>query len=316
MVTSEWPGPTKPNPIFIKRQADFLTAAGVAVDVFVFHGGRNPYNYLTAWTRMRPLLDAGRYDLVHAQFGQSGLLALPKRLPLVVTFRGSDVLGIVGNSKGGYIGMGRLLQQASRVVARSADAVILVAEHMRSHIDTAAPTHIIPSGLDLAVFRPIPRDEARRQLGLASDARLVLFVGRPEQARKRYPLARAAVELLNDRVPTTLVVCWGVSHAQVAVYMSACDVLLVTSMQEGSPNVVKEALACDLPVVTVPVGDVVERLEGIAGCEICEEQPTAIAAALERVLGRGGRINGRATVEHLDEHLLTERVIEVYRSVL
>jgi glycosyltransferase involved in cell wall biosynthesis len=100
-------------------------------------------------------------------------------------------------------------------------------------------------------------------------------------------------------------------------YMSACDALLFTSMQEGSPNVVKEALACDLPVVSVAVGDVAERLHGIEGCELCaDERPEALAAALGRVLRRGRRSAGREAIRQLDETVTTARVIAIYRSVL
>lgn len=318
MVTSEWPTPGFPRTTnFIKRQAEFLQTAGVAVEVFAFRGGRNPYNYAAAWARLRPRLHAGHYDLVHAQFGQSGLLALPKQLPLVVTFRGSDVLGIVGDADGRYTRVGQVLQRASRFVARHADAVIVVADHMRHSLNTRAPVHVIPSGLDLDLFRPIPRDEACRQLGFDPRERRVLFVGRQDQARKRYTLARESVDRLNERLAATLIVGWGVPHEKIPVYMSACDALIVTSMQEGSPNVVKEALACNLPVVSVAVGDVPERLLGVDGCEVCaDERPETIAAALERVLLRGGRIEGRVAVQHLDERLLTGRVIEIYRSVL
>ena len=318
MVTSEWPEAGIPGTTnFIKRQAEFLQAAGVDVEVFAFRGSRNPYNYATAWTRLRPRLEPGRYDLVHAQFGQSGLLALPKKLPLVVTFRGSDLLGIVGDKTGRHTMVGRVLQQASRYVARKADAVILVSDHMRDELKTKAPIHVIPSGLDLDLFRPIPRDEARRQLGMEPGEKLVLFVGRPHQARKRHALAQAAVDILNERVPARLVVGWGIPHEKIPVYMNAADVLICTSMQEGSPNVVKEALACDLPVVSVDVGDVRERLSTVEGCEVtADERPETIAAALERVLARDERVDGRSAIQHLDERLLTERVIEIYRSVL
>jgi teichuronic acid biosynthesis glycosyltransferase TuaC len=318
MVTSEWPVQGIPRTTgFIRRQAEFVQRAGVDVDVFPFNGEKNPYNYLRAWARLRRQLQAKRYDLIHAQFGQSGLLAFPKRLPLVVTFRGSDVLGIVRDGDGAYTRTGRLLQQASRFVAQHADAVIVVSAHLGEHLHTSAPVHVIPSGLDFSVFRPIPQAEARQQLGMDPAERAVLFVGRPEQARKRYDLARAAVDLLNERLPTRLVVAWRVQHAQVPVYMNACDALVFTSMQEGSPNVVKEALACNLPVVSVQVGDVAERLKGVEGCELCpDDQPGTIAAALERVLARGGRVDGVSAVSHLDEALLTEKVLRVYRSVL
>ena len=318
MITSEWPElGVAATTNFIRRQAEFLSAAGVSVDVFAFKGHKKPLNYLAAWTRVWPKLDTSRYDLVHAQFGQSGLLALPRRLPLVVTLRGSDLLGIIGDRKGRNTLKGRLLQRATRYVARRANAVIVVSEHMRDHLKTRAPVHVIPSGLDLERFKAIPQTEARRLLGFDPDAKLVLFVGRTHQARKRYALAQKAVDLLNERLPAKLVVAWGVHHDKIPVYMSAADALVVTSMQEGSPNVVKEALACDLPVVSVAVGDVPERLRDVAGTEVCaDERPETIAAALERVLRRGGRIDGRSAVRHLDEKLLTDRVVEVYRSVL
>ena len=177
--------------------------------------------------------------------------------------------------------------------------------------------HVIPSGLDLDQFRPIPREEARARLGLPLDKRLVLFVGNPAVERKRYPLAREAVDILKRSLPADLVVAWSVRHRDVPVWMNACDALVFTSMQEGSPNAVKEALACDLPVVSVPVGDVAQRIGGVAGCELCpDDKPESIAAALERVLRGGIRAAGRAAVQDLDERRLAQQVIDVYRSVL
>src|SRR5436189_2422633 len=317
MITSEWPVPDgRPRTTyFIKRQAEFLQAAGVQVDVFHFKGAKNPWNYLRAWVRARRRMSQHPYDLVHAQFGMSGLLALPKLLPLVVTFRGDDVQGIVG--QGGRITLaGRVLQLACRLVARWTDAAIVVSEHMKDYLPRSVRPHVIPSGLDLNLFRVIPRDEARGRLGLALDKRLVLFVGNPADPRKRHPLARQAVDILNQSTPAELVVAWGTPHTDIPLLMNACDVLVFPSAQEGSPNTVKEALACNLPVVSVPVGDVPLRLRGIEGCELCaDERPETIAAALERVLRRGQRIAGRDTVTDLDERQTTQQVIAVYRSV-
>jgi glycosyltransferase involved in cell wall biosynthesis/predicted ATP-grasp superfamily ATP-dependent carboligase len=319
MITSDWPdwaGPPRTTH-FIKRQADFLQLAGVQVDVLHFHGGKNVGNYVRAWLRARRSLRRQTYDLVHAQFGQSGLLALPKRVPLVVTFRGSDLLGIISDTTGRTSWVGRLSQRISRFVARRADAVIVVSEHMKAFLPPRVAAHVIPSGLNLTLFRPMPQAEARRQLGLSPAGRLVLFVGSPEKARKRYDLAKRAVELVDGALGAELVVAWRVPHTDIPTYMSAADVLVCTSLQEGSPNVVKEALACDLPVVSVAVGDVPERLRGIEGCELCaDDRPETVAAALERTLRRGGRVNGRAAVAMLDERLLTEKVIGIYRSAL
>ncbi|HEY0376485.1 MAG TPA: glycosyltransferase family 4 protein [Pyrinomonadaceae bacterium] len=318
MVTSEWPGPGQSKTAhFVKRQADFLRAAGVDVEVFAFYSAKNPFNYARAWARLRLKLRRERYDLVHAQFGQSGLVALPKRLPLVVTFRGSDLLGIVGERSGRYTRLSGIQQRVSRLVARRADARIVVSEHMKQNLPPGADAHVIPSGIDFELFKPMAKDEARRRLDLPADEPLILFVGRPSQARKRFDLAERAVAVLNETTPARLVVAWQVAHTDVPLYMSASDALVFTSMQEGSPNVVKEALACDLPVVSVAVGDVEERLRGIEGCELCaDERPETIAAALRKVLARGVRVRGREAVAHLDENLITARVIDIYRSVL
>src|SRR5215831_3737023 len=154
MITSEWPSPGLVGHIspFVVRQAEFVRRASIDVDVFAFRGAKNPLNYLKAWKRLRDKLKRERYDLVHAQFGQSGLLPWPKRYPLVVTFRGCDLLGVKGND-GRTTLAGRFLQRMCRIVARNADAVVLVSEHMKSRLPSFVPAHVIPSGLD---FDSIP----------------------------------------------------------------------------------------------------------------------------------------------------------------
>ena len=317
MITSEWPRVPWGTPQFIARQAAFLRAAGVEVEVFAFQGEGNPLNYAVAWYQARRRLTREHFDLVHAQFGQCALLALPKRMPLVITYRGDDLQGILDNRHGHMTLAGRLLRRFSRWAAHHADAVIVVSEHMQRYLQNGTPMHVVPSGIDFELFRPQPRVGARDRLGLPQGERLVLFVGNPELARKRYGLASRAVALLPAAPPTRLIVGWHVPHVQMPDYMAACDALVFTSAQEGSPNAVKEALACDLPVVSVAVGDVAERLRGVAGCELCaDDRPETIAAALGRVLERGGRVAGRAAVGHLDERLVTERVIRIYQTVL
>jgi glycosyltransferase involved in cell wall biosynthesis len=317
MVTSDWLWNSWGGPaVFIARQAEFLRRKGVEVELFPFRGSRSPGNYLAAWREVQQRIQGGRYDLVHAQFGQSGLTALPKRVPLVVTYRGDDLEGIIGEH-GRYIPAGWLLRFISRNVARRADAVIVVSEHMKRYLPSSIAAHVLPSGIDLELFHPEPRDAVRSRLGLPLDRRLVLFVGNPALARKRHRLAQQAIDIVNRNIPTQLMIGWELPHPQIAALMNACDALVCTSMQEGSPNAVKEALACNLPVVSVPVGDVALRLRGVAGCELChDEQVETIAAALIRVLQRNGRIDGRSAVKQLDEQLLTDRLIDIYRSIL
>src|SRR3954463_5216305 len=190
MVTSDWLWNSWGGPaVFIARQVEFLRREGIEVDLFPFKGSRHPANYLAAWKEVQRRVRRGGYDLVHAQFGQSGLTALPKRVPLVVTFRGDDLEGIIGEN-GCYIPSGWLLRSVSRTVARYADAIIVVSEHMKRYLPRSLPAHVMPSGIDLELFRPEPRDLVRQRLGLPLDERLVLFVGNPDLARKRYGLAQ------------------------------------------------------------------------------------------------------------------------------
>jgi glycosyltransferase involved in cell wall biosynthesis len=188
---------------------------------------------------------------------------------------------------------------------------------MRDHIPSSVPLHLLPTGVDLDSLPRMPKEEARRQLGLPLEERLVLFVGNPADPYKRYDLAGQAIDILNQRLSARLILGWNMPHRDILVHMHACDAFLMTSFQEGSPTVVKEALACNLPIVSVIVGDVVLRLREVEGCEVCaDDKPETIAASLERVLTWGRRTNGCETVKELDEKVLADRMIGVYRSVM
>src|SRR5262245_33709121 len=316
MITCEWPSEERPHLVpFIVGQVEFLRRAGVDVEVFAFRGARNPFNYLRAWYRVQKKLRRERYDLIHAQWGQSAPVALPTRLPLVVTFRGGEGEGIVGD-RGQYTMSGLALRLVSRFVAGRADELVLVSSHMRQYVP-ARSVHIVPSGLDFSKLIVLSRDEARRQLGLPSDKRFVLFVGNPAEARKRFSLAKDVVARLNPDLRAEVLVAWGIMHDQIPVYMSAADALLFVSMYEGSPNVIKEALACNLPIVSVDVGDVASRLAAVPGCRVVPDaDPDRLASTLEVVLRNCGRVNGRSAVLDLDESLAARRMVDIYRGAV
>jgi teichuronic acid biosynthesis glycosyltransferase TuaC len=316
MVTCEWPTPENPHFVpFIVRQVEFLRKAGVTIDVFAFRGARNPLNYFRAWRQVQRRLRQNTYDLIHAQWGQSAPTALPTRLPLVVTFRGGEGEGIVGDD-GRYTFSGYLLRVVSSLVAKRADELVVVSSHMREYLPQRR-IHVIPSGLDFSRLPLMATEDARRELGLPLGKRLVLFVGNPAEARKRFALAQEVVSRVDKTFDAELVVAWQVPHSQVPVYMNACNALLFVSMYEGSPNVVKEALACNLPVVSVSVGDVPERLAGISGCVVAaDDDPNTLARAIEQVLRSDRRVDGRASVSELNEELLAQRMIQIYESAI
>src|SRR5262249_3718279 len=126
---------------------------------------------------------------------------------------------------------------------------------------------IIPNGIDLHRFRPLDRHTCRAQLGWHAHCFHVLFASNTGASGKRFDLSQAAVQALNGLgTQAELHQLSGVPHDEVAVWLNASNALLLTSLTEGSPNIVKEALACDLPVVSVEVGDVGERIQEIEGC--------------------------------------------------
>lgn len=316
MVTSEWPTPEHPEwAPFVVQQVEDLRALGVHLDVFAFRGRRSPWRYLQAWVRLRRRLLARSFDLVHAQYGQSALVAWPCPVPLVITFHGSDLQGIVGPG-GRYTFQGRVLRALSRWAARRASAVIVVSERLARLLPKDLKVQVIPGGVDREAFRPMPSDEARRLLGLPSTRRLVLFPADPADPVKRFALARAAVERLQGTMDIELLSLGGVPHDRMPLYYNACDVVLVTSFHEGSPTVVKEALACNAPVVSLDVGDVAERVRGIEGCVVVRRgTPDELARGIAAAVAHGRLLDGREAVMPLDRRSVAERIVGVYRSL-
>jgi glycosyltransferase involved in cell wall biosynthesis len=314
MITSEWPTSEHPEwAPFLVQQVKSLKAAGIDVVVYPFRGGKNPFNYLKAWIRLRQLYTLKEFDLIHAQFGQSGLLALGSKLPLVVTFHGSDLQGYVGE-RGEPMFSGFLLQVLSRYIARCASQRIVVSKHLTHHLPPDLHVHIIPCGVDLALFHIMDQWDARQQLGLPVNKHLLLFAANPDNPIKRYALAQQSVSLVSSQFDVELVTISDVPHEMVPVYMNACDALLMTSKHEGSPTVVKEALACNFPVVSVDVGDVRDRIEEIDGCVLClDDSPQSIADGIVEVLKSRRRTKSREHITDLDEQEIAKQIIEVYR---
>jgi teichuronic acid biosynthesis glycosyltransferase TuaC len=312
IVTTEWPlcdGDF--TGIHVSNQVKCLRLAGLDVDVFHFRGSKNPLAYLKATLDFWKL-NLGKYDVIHAHHGQAGFVAIAQRkIPFVVTFHGSDLMGI-RNQSGKITFSGMILRLLSKYIGHRATEVIVVAEHLQDYLPRIH-CHLIPAGIDTSLFRPIPKSQARQLLALPDEQHLVLFVGNSSRPEKRYWLAEAAIALLKKDLDARLILAQDINPDQMYLYMNACDVLVVTSSNEGSPNAVKEALACNLPIVSTDVGDVKKRIQNIKGCICCEDDsPETIAFSLRLALKDGARINGRETIMNLDEKLLTQQVIAVY----
>lgn len=317
-VTSQYPSERMPiGSPFVVREVESLRQLGIEVTVFPYTGGLNPLKYWQAIRQLRRLLRQEQFDLVHAMFGQCGIVARGQwRLPVVISYGGSDVEGKPSKQILDMVKKGIMLPM-SRILSLLVDEVIVVSDHLGRKLPRRSYT-VVPAGVDFELFAPIDKQEARQQLGLPENKRLVLFAANPAKYIKRYPLAAKACEIAQETLPDLeLIVLQNRPPKDVPVFMSACDALIVTSTNEGSPNVVKEALACNLPVVSVDVGDVRERVAGIDGCIVCDDDdPQTIAAALVEILQTPQRLHAREQIDDLDIRIAAEKIVNVYRKAL
>lgn len=286
-----------------RQQKKGLESQGVEVDYLPVPGRFSRLNFLRAGWKifllgLRGALDG--YDLVHAHYGFNGVVARCQlRRPVVITFMGSDV----------YLKWERRL---AKLLARVVSAVI-VPEGEMARLLSSARTRVIPYGVDLETFVPEDRATARSVLGLDPDRKLVLFPYDPARLVKRHDLVAEAVSRLSG---AELVTLHGRPPDQVAKYMNACDVLVLASDREGSPVAIREALACNLPIVSVDVGDVARLIGDVPGCRICRQDVAEIAGALDQALDRRERLaEGRSTVMHFGLEPVADQVREVYESV-
>ena len=317
MITNKWPTATRPGEVpFLVQQFNDLGQAGVEMSRFTFNGQKNPLNYWQGWRQLRQQLDLNQFDLLHAQFGQCGLLGLPVRRPLVVTFHGSDLQGDVGPD-GRYTWPGRIMSQVSRFVAGRSTANIIVANHLRKWLPNGVPATVIPCGINLELFRPQPQAAARSRLGLAGDKQLILFAANPSRPVKRYALAQAAVQLLQNDFPQLELLAVGdAPYQEMPTYLNACDILLLTSRHEGSPTVIKEALACNKAIVSVNVGDVAEQIGQLPGCHLSDDSPAGIANALRQLLLTPPVMDTRPGIAHLSHTAIAQQIVAVYHKSL
>lgn len=318
-ITNMWPDERRPYfGSFIASQARSLATTGTAVDVLYIRGFLGSQSYLNALLRLPAASRRRSYDLVHVHYGHTAVASLGIRArPLIVSFCGEDLLG--APRENGITMKSRIEVSCFRQVARLATATITKSEEMERALPASlhARNHVLPNGVDLETFFPQRREEARGELGWPTDERVLLFLGNPDDPRKNVALAREAAALVVQRDPVArLHVAWGIDPGEVPSLMNAADVLLFASRSEGSPNAVKEAMACALPIVATPVGDIPERLRGVGNCFVCPPAPEPFAEALIQAMAGGRAPEARVAVEKLGLGAVADRLTAIYDEAL
>jgi teichuronic acid biosynthesis glycosyltransferase TuaC len=318
MVTTAWPEP--PNrPVYgaaVRREAEAIGDLGVRLDVVFLRGYATPLAYATAavWFALSSLWWRRRYRLIHVQTGEAGLATrFHIGTPMLITYAGDDLLG--DRDKTGALRSGARLRAAIiRVHSRLFNATITQTQGMEDALPVPrrAANHVIPTGVRADVFRPLNKAAARRELGWGGEPVALFAATKPRSPAKRLWLAQAVAEAAGVRleVPENL------DPTLMPLLMSASDCLLVTSAVEGSPNAVKEALLCNLPVVTTAVGDIRQRLVGVEPSWICEPDEVAMVDAVRSCVELGMRSNGRTIAEpQIDQRYVAGRIVDVYKGV-
>lgn len=309
---------------FIEEQISALQACGISV---VRYGitGKGIVGYLRALPGLKRMILTERPDLIHAHYGLSGLLAnLQRIVPVVTTYHGSDINlpKILRFSQIAMLLSVHNIFVSQRNVNLALSSNSLIASRLKQRFT------LLPCGVNI----PQPWGELQTQWvyqltlnqwvqeKLSTEAKHVLFAGAFDNAVKDAPLAKAAInELTSEGVKVELIELKGYNRDQVNALMYNCDALLMTSKTEGSPQVIKEAMTCGCPIVSVDVGDVAERTSGVEGCYIVRtREPKDIAEALQKALAFEGKTNGcdRILEMGLSNEQVAQRLIEIYEGIV
>lgn len=287
----------------IQAQADSLSGL-VRLSVFSIRG-KGCRSYIKGISGLKKYLTSNNIDLVHAHYSYMGMVSgLATRKPIVVSLMGSDIEDYW---------FGRAL---IRIFAKFCWKVVIVKSDRLKEKINIKHAIVIPNGVNLDVFQQTPVDEVREKLRLHPEKKYVLFLSDPGRKEKNYKLAVNSCRLGAGGWDVELLALHDIPHHEIPLYLSAIDVLLLTSFFEGSPNAVKEAMACNCPIVSTDVGDVKEVIGDTEGCFITSFDPEDVALKIKLALEFGKRTNGREKIRHLDSKIIAEKLVGVYESII
>lgn len=287
---------------FIKEQSESLMSHGLQLDYFLIKG-KGIRGYVRHYYKLRKKIINNKYHLIHAHYGLSGLVAVSQgKIPVVITFHGSDI-----NQP--------IINLLSSLASFLAEWNIFVCQQLyeKMFLRPRKKHSVIPCGVDLGIFTEIPKTEARKILGLDGRKKYVLFSSDFNNPVKNYRLARQAVNQLDE---VQLLELRNRTRKDVNYLLNASDALLLTSYTEGSPQIIKEALACNCPIVSSNVGDVKELIGETNGCFLAEYDVDDVAEKLKLALDFGRLDDSRKGMRKLDNQQIADQLVHIYNKVL
>jgi teichuronic acid biosynthesis glycosyltransferase TuaC len=304
----------------VKTQGEALRLIGITVDYFGI--GRGGFGgYIRAAILLARHLHDNNYDIIHAHYGMSAWVALlaGRTSPLVVSFMGDDILG--ANRRNGAVKKTSLFVAQINILFSKwfFSHSIVKSGQMLGKMDHKKVS-VIPNGINLDLFCPTDKLSARDKISIEPASKLIIFISDPLREEKNYLLAAAAVKLINDQGIILLPV-FNCNQSKLPDYYNAADLVLLTSFHEGSPNVIKEAMACNCPVVSTDVGDVRMVTCRTEGCYISSFDPADVSEKIVQAIifrGEKGQTNGRDRIIELglDSETVAWQIEGVYKKVL
>ena len=308
--------------IFSKNEADFLRSKDVDVEEFYLSSRRRPLIILKELNQLLYKIKEFNPHIIHAQFGGitafiAAVASLLTRTPLVINFRGSD---LNNTSKADGFLVDIFTSFFSQVSVLQASGVICVSTNLLKKVWLKKKNmRVIPSAIDLDFFYPVPKEEARIRLKWDPNEKVVLFNAN-NYGLKRLDLALLSVNRAKRVIPSIrLEVLKGdTPYSLMPLYLNASDCLLMCSDSEGSPTIVREALACNLPVVSTDIGDVAEQIKDVYPSKISDRDENKLSESIINVISINCRSNGREVLQQrgISKDLLMRELIDLYRSVL
>lgn len=304
---------------FIKAQGDALEGKSTNIHYFSVLG-KGIGGYLGSVKRLRAFLQEHPVDIVHAHYTLSGWTAVLSRpkAPIVLSLMGNDAFGE-------YVAPGkvqlksRYLTLLTWMIQPFVQAIISKSSNIERFVYRKSISHVIPNGIELEQFQEAGRDY-RQELGLDPEKRYVLFLANPGDHQKNFALAQAAMQYI-DRADVELINPFPVRHTMVPKYLNAVDVFVSCSFIEGSPNIIKEAMACNCPLVATDVGDISWVVGDTPGCFLSSFDPESFAGQIMKAISYAenhGRTKGQERIKqlNLEAGAVAARVRAVYQSLL
>lgn len=338
IISNMFPTPVHPAyGVFIKDQLASLEKHGINSHVYFLNGKERKGNYLRAISDVARLLKRESFDLIHTHHTYCNYalyLAMRiagKSLPVVTTFHEGEVWAdqekVSDISRLRRLGLKNLFQCAreniflKRMALQWVDAIIAVDREMIRKVlrkEKIPPVYEIPCGVDIEMFKPLAKEECRHVLGLPQDRDIIFFPSNPARHEKGFHLLQAAVQILEKSPAPHIVVAGGIPHEKMPLYYNAADIVVHPSLYEASPTAVKEAMACNAPIVASRAGDTARVLGDMPGHFLCDLEPHDLANKIKNAIGFGKRTEGRNRIIELglDMDSTAKKIQAVYADVM